>query len=60
MKYEIPIYFDFKCKFCKKTYSTKKRLPEDHECGIDYKSDGKDKLRKNNPIVVKDKIDNRV
>ena len=35
-------------------------MPEDHECGVDFKTMGKDKLRKDNPQVIKDKIDNRI
>ena len=35
-------------------------MPEDHQCIVDYKSKGKDKLRDNNPLVIKDKVDNRI
>jgi hypothetical protein len=49
----------FECK-CGHTFCSIHRMPEDHECCVDFKSEGKDKLRHDNPIVIKDKIDNRI
>ena len=49
----------FECE-CGHIFCSKHRMPEDHECGIDFKSIGKNKLRKDNPQIVKDKVDNRI
>ena len=37
------------CSFC--------RLPEEHKCKFDFKTHGKEKLIKDNPLVVKSKIE---
>jgi hypothetical protein len=63
MKYEIPIYFDFKCKFCKKTYSTKKRLPEDHECeGLrEFKKERQEAIKRGEkPMMYMEYLRNRL
>ena len=49
----------FECK-CGHQYCSKHRMPEDHECNIDYKESGKKILERDNIKVVKDKIDNRI
>jgi len=49
----------FECK-CGHQYCIKHRMPEDHECIIDYKETGKKILERDNIKVVKDKIDNRL
>jgi hypothetical protein len=41
---------------CEKTFCMKCRLPETHMCTVDYKEKGKDKLVKENPIVVAEKV----
>ena len=33
------------------------RHPEDHKCTFDYQKEGKEKLTKDNPVVVSEKID---
>lgn len=58
-----------KCVFCNKrthiTFSCKCELidlcikcktPEDHKCNFDYKEEQKNKLKEENPQVIKDKI----
>lgn len=43
------------CK-CLKHLCLQCRYPEDHGCTYDYKEEGKDMLRKQNPLIVADKI----
>lgn len=35
----------------------KHRMPEDHNCDFDFKTNGKDELNKKNPRIVGDKIE---
>eukprot|EP00918_Siedleckia_nematoides_P057721 GHVU01125814.1.p1 GENE.GHVU01125814.1~~GHVU01125814.1.p1 ORF type:complete len:161 (-),score=38.84 GHVU01125814.1:255-737(-) len=46
----------WKCK-CGSTYCKNHRLPEDHDCGFDFKQDAVAKLTKQNPLVVASKLD---
>lgn len=32
------------------------RLPEEHACGFDYKTEAKNELTKANPVVIADKF----
>lgn len=41
---------------CQKSYCVKHRLPESHKCSYDFKTNGKEILKKNNPLVVNKKI----
>ena len=43
------------CK-CSKTLCLTCRQPEDHGCSFDYISDFQEKLKKENPIVVNEKL----
>ena len=45
----------FDCR-CLNTFCTKCRLPSDHNCTYDFKSEGKDKLIKENPTIIADKV----
>ena len=57
-----------KCDICKKhrpiilkcrcgcNYCLKHRYIENHNCKFDYKNFEREKIRKENPIIVKDKI----
>ena len=45
----------FNCK-CSNTFCTKCRLPSDHNCTYDYRAEGKEKILKENPVVIADKI----
>lgn len=36
---------------------SKCRLPEEHSCSFDFKSAAKEKLIKENPVVIKSKVD---
>jgi len=33
------------------------RYPEDHRCTFNYKKEGNEKITKENPVVVSEKID---
>lgn len=48
-----------KCK-CGKATCLKCRYPGTHDCKIDRKEEYKDFLIRNNPIIVDDKIENRL
>ncbi|XP_066310906.1 zinc finger A20 and AN1 domain-containing stress-associated protein 7-like [Miscanthus floridulus] len=45
----------FRC-CCGETFCGAHRYAEKHECGFDYKSAGRERIAKNNPVVVADKI----
>ena len=36
------------------------KIPIDHDCKIDYKKLEEDRLRKNNPLIIADKISGRI
>jgi len=46
----------FSCK-CEYVFCSEHRYADKHTCDFDYAADAKDKLRKNNPTVVADRID---
>ena len=41
---------------CKRYFCALHRYAEDHECDYDYKTVGKEKIRKENPKIVAEKI----
>lgn len=45
----------FKCR-CTQEFCTKHRMPEEHKCSFDYKSTGKEALKKANQQVTYDKV----
>ena len=47
------------CK-CEKLYCLKHIFPEKHNCTFDYKSEQIEKLKKNLPLIVADKVPNRI
>ena len=47
------------CK-CEKFYCYKHQFPEDHNCTFDYKSEGIEELKKKLPLIVADKVPNRI
>jgi predicted nucleic acid binding AN1-type Zn finger protein len=49
-------YLVMTCR-CEKTFCIEHKDPEDHECGFDYKSYGKDLLEKQNPKIKAQKIE---
>lgn len=49
----------FECK-CKQLFCSQHRLPEHHQCTIDYRVLGRKKIEKQNPLIVGDKIMNRI
>ena len=46
---------DLECK-CKNKYCLIHRLPENHNCSFDFKTEGKISIKKNNPLVTNDKL----
>jgi hypothetical protein len=46
--------FSCRCEF--KKLCTKCRLPESHNCNVDYKKLGKEEILKANPVVISDKL----
>jgi len=48
-------YMVLKCK-CEKLYCIIHRNAEDHQCGFDYKKEGKDFLEKQNPVIKTAKL----
>ena len=55
----IGITNSFECK-CGQITCIAHRYPKDHQCTIDHKQIAKDKLTKDNPVVIADKITNRI
>jgi len=49
---------NYTCK-CAITFCGKHRMPENHKCFYDHKGNSRKILEKNNPIIVKDKL-NRI
>lgn len=45
----------FKCK-CEHSFCSRHRLPEEHECGFDYKAEALVRLSKSNPVVIAEKV----
>ncbi|AYV76012.1 MAG: zinc finger A20 and AN1 domain-containing stress-associated protein 6-like protein [Terrestrivirus sp.] len=50
---------NFVCK-CAGSFCSSHRHPESHNCTYDHKADGIEKLIKNNPVIVADKMGNRL
>ena len=46
---------DLSCR-CEKRFCSKHRLPESHQCIYDFKTNGRQQLKDNNPICVHQKI----
>ena len=44
------------CK-CKKYYCNKHRYSDKHNCSYDYKNNGRDLLKINNPLIQPNKVD---
>ncbi|CAM0876773.1 unnamed protein product [Alopecurus aequalis] len=49
----------FRCR-CEGTFCSVHRYSEKHDCGFDYKTAGREKIAKHNPLVVADKIADRI
>ena len=49
----------FECK-CGEKFCTKHKYTDSHNCEFDHISLARDRLRQNNPVVVCDKIPNRI
>jgi hypothetical protein len=46
----------FTCKCGDKIFCTQHRMPELHNCLFDFKKEHKERLIKENPIIISDKI----
>lgn len=57
-KFSKTLYM-FDCR-CRKRYCATHLPSESHECTFDYREAGKLELEAKNPLVVRDKIDNRL
>ncbi|CAM0876768.1 unnamed protein product [Alopecurus aequalis] len=49
----------FRCR-CEGTFCSVHRYSEKHDCGFDYKTAAREKIAKHNPLVVADKIADRI
>ncbi|KAK1629336.1 hypothetical protein QYE76_003651 [Lolium multiflorum] len=49
----------FRCR-CEGTFCSVHRYSDKHDCGFDYKTAAREKIAKNNPTVVADKIGTRI
>jgi hypothetical protein len=49
----------FRCR-CEGTFCSLHRYSDKHDCGFDYKTAAREKIAKNNPTVVADKIATRI
>ncbi|KAM0862992.1 hypothetical protein ACQ4PT_044888 [Festuca glaucescens] len=49
----------FRCR-CEGTFCSVHRYSDKHDCGFDYKTAAREKIAKNNPTVVADKIATRI
>ena len=47
------------CK-CEKIFCSKHILPEKHNCTFDHKSKQREEMKKNMPVIVSDKVPNRI
>ena len=47
------------CK-CENFFCYKHRFPEYHNCTFDYQSKQREELKKNMPVIVADKVPNRI
>lgn len=46
----------FDCK-CGSAYCPKHRLPSDHECKYDFKSEGRKRIQETNPKIISLKVE---
>ena len=46
---------DIECR-CEFKYCMKHRMPENHECNVNYKENARKKIKRENPLIVNQKI----
>lgn len=46
----------FKCKCGDEQFCSKHRMPESHDCKYDFKKEQREKLMRENPVIISDKI----
>lgn len=56
---KMPLAARYKCR-CGGVYCTKHRYFNSHECSYDWKADGRGQIEKANPIVVADRVPDRI
>jgi predicted nucleic acid binding AN1-type Zn finger protein len=49
------IILGFQCR-CGGLFCSLHRYSDKHECSFDYKAEGQAEIRKNNPVIVRDKV----
>jgi predicted nucleic acid binding AN1-type Zn finger protein len=49
----------FRCR-CEGTFCAVHRYSDKHDCGFDYTTAAREKIAKNNPMVVADKLATRI
>lgn len=47
----------YDCKHCSQTYCKHHRLPEEHNCEVDFITLGRKQIKSNNPVVAKKKLE---
>lgn len=48
-------FLGFHCR-CGGLFCSMHRYSDKHECSFDYKAEGQAEIRKNNPVIVRDKV----
>lgn len=48
---------DFECGKCKRRHCAAHRLPEQHDCGHDFRAEGARQLAAANPVVIAAKVE---
>ncbi len=47
----------YNCKHCDREFCRMHRIPEDHDCKVDFVSLGKKKIKTDNPNITQKKIE---
>ena len=51
----LHVLVGFQCR-CGGLFCSLHRYSDKHECSFDYKAEGQAEIRKNNPVIVRDKV----
>ena len=49
------ILIPYRCK-CQLNFCKKHRLPENHNCHFDFKEEGRNQIKTNNPLIMPNKL----
>lgn len=52
---KLKLHEQYVCK-CNNYYCTSHKLPEQHQCNFDFKKSAREMIKKNNPLVINDKV----